>query len=159
MRPNAWPAVVDTINGGDGGTLVGAPRGMQNTNVYNRLVVLDSAGNTLGSASIRTGRLRVSNPDGSLSPYGTVTTYYSSPFITTSSAGQQYANANIQRVAGLRGHEVQVTEVFNPLRDLGDVVTVNRRAGGVVVETFTGRVMQISRSGRTPQTVTLAVNQ
>jgi hypothetical protein len=159
MRPNAYPAVVDTIVGGDGGTLISAPRAMANDTVYNRIDVVDTAGNILGSAQITTGQLRAVNPDGSLSPYGTVPYRYSSPLITTAAQANAFAAANLPRVSTLRAQVVVVTEVMNPLRDLGDVVTVKRMASGVVVEQFTGRVTKITRTTAKTQQTTLAVGQ
>lgn len=159
MRPNAWPATVDTIKGGDGGTLIGAPRAMKNDTVYNRIVVFDAAGNILGQAQLTTGPLRATNPDGSLSPYGVVPFHYSSPLITTAAQANAWAAANLPRVSTLRAQTVVVTEVFNPLRDLGDVVLVQRVASGVVVESFTGRVVNIARDQGHTQQTTLAVGQ
>lgn len=157
MRANAWPTVVDTINFGDGGTLVSVGRAMSNDTVYNKVVIRQAATDgtaVLATQEIASGPLRTSNGDGSLSPYRRVPYFYSSPFITTQSQAQTYAATLLPRVSSLRSVKVDVTEFFNPLRDLGDVVTVNR-AG----ETFTGRVTAISRTGDATQTTTLAVNQ
>lgn len=159
MRPNVWPAVMDEINGGDGGTLLTAPRAMQSDNVFNKLRVKDQVGNILGSGWISDGPLRAANADGSLSPYGTVPTDFTSPQITTAGQAEIYIAANLPRIAGLRGMQVQITEVFNPLRDLGDVVTVNRKVRDVVTESFDGRVTAISRTSAKSQQVTLAVGQ
>lgn len=157
LRPKSWPAVVDTIAGGDGGTLIGAPRAMSNKDVYNKLVVKDASGNVLAQDQIQTGRLRAANADGSLSPYGTVTKTVSYPQITTPAQAQLYIAQNLPRMSALRGQQVTVTEVFNPLRELGDVVTVARKVRGVTVESFTGRVMQLSRSSAKSQRLILAV--
>jgi hypothetical protein len=159
LRPKTWPAVMDSIVGGDGGTLIGAPRAMSNKDVYNKLVVKDSAGNVLAQDQIRTGPLRAANPDGSLSPYGTVTKTVSFPQITTATQAAAYIAQNLPRMSTLRGQQVTVTEVFNPLRELGDVVSVARKVRGATVESFTGRVMQLTRTGAKTQQVQLAVGQ
>jgi len=157
-RPNDWPDPVDTILGGDGGTLISAPRAMDNQNVYNALIVRDVSGNILASAEVLDGPLRTKNADGSLSPYGRVPYYYSDPQITTPDQALAWVTKYLPHYSTLRGMQVTVTEAINPLRDLGDVVTVKRIASGHAVEQFDGRVQQIQRSGKT-QTTTLAVGQ
>lgn len=156
MRPNTWPAVVDTLSWGDTGTLVNVSRGMSNALVYNAVVVRANGGGNgiLATAEITDGPLRTRNADGSLSPYRRVPYFYSSPYVTTAAQAQAYANLNIGRVSTLRGVSVVLTETFNPLRELGDVITVNRLG-----ETFTGRVTNITRDQTATQQTTVAVGQ
>jgi len=160
LRPNVWPAVVDTIKGGDDGTLVSVDKAMTNDLVYNKIVVRSYAGDgtaVLASAEITDGKLRTQNRDGSRSPYGRVPTFFSSQYVTTIAQGQNYATTWLPRVSQLRGVQVTLTELFNPLRENGDVVQVQRFASGLVAEEFTGRVVGIQRGmGRTQQT-TVAV--
>ncbi|GAA4175739.1 hypothetical protein [Gryllotalpicola koreensis] len=158
MRPNLWPVAADDITGGDLGTLISAPRSMDPSIVYNAIVVRDVAGNVLASQSVTDGPLRAANSDGSLSPYGRVPYYYSSPFVTTTAQASAYIAKNLPRVSTLRGQQRTITESINPLRDLGDVVNVTRIASGVSVEAFQGRVQSIQRSGKT-QTLTVQVSQ
>lgn len=164
MRPNTWPAVVDTIraakdvNGNpvDGGTLVSVGRTMANDDVYNSVVIrTDGADKTavLARADITDGPLRVRNADGSRSPYRKVPYFYSSPYVTSQLQAQQVAAQMLPRVSRLRSVQVQLTEFFNPLREVGDVVKVER-----VGEQFTGRVLKISRSDSGLQTLTVVVN-
>lgn len=160
MRTNAWPDPVATVSSqlveGDGGTLVDVSRGMANDLVYNQVVVrasdTSSGAGVLASAEITSGPLRTANSDGSLSPYRRVPYFYSSPMITTTAQAQAYADLTLPRMSKLRSVKVTLTEVFNPLRELGDVLTVNRRG-----ETFTGRVTGITRTAAATQTTTVMV--
>lgn len=156
MRPNAWPASMDTISSGDNGTLVNVGRGMANDLVYNQVVVRANGGGqaVLASAEITSGPLRTREPGGGLSPYRRVPYFYSSQYITTVAQAQQYAATWLPRVSKLRSTSVVVTEIFNPLRDLGDVITVKRLG-----ERFVGRVTNISRDGGPTQNTTVAVGQ
>jgi hypothetical protein len=157
QRPIAWGAPVDTITDGAGGTLVDLKRSMSSGKVYNRVAVrsssTDDSAQILASAEITTGPLRARNADGSPSPYGRVTYYVASDLITTRAQAQQYADQTLPRVSSLRVAERQVEELFNPLRQNGDVVTVRSSRE----PTFTGRVSAISRSDGPTQTVTLEV--
>ncbi len=100
--------------------------------VYNRVAVRSSAKDgsdvqILGSAQITEGPLRAVNPDGSPSPYGRVTYYYSSDFITT---GRRRTRTRRSCCRGCRRcgpGEVPVEEVFNPLRQVGDVLEVRQQ--------------------------------
>lgn len=156
MRPNVWPDPVDTISWGDQGTLVSVSRGMANDTVYNQVVVRsnDSGSAVLASQEITTGPLRTQNADGSLSPYRRKPYFYSSQYVTTAAQANAYALQQLPRVSKLRSVSVVLTEIFNPLRDLGDVVTVKRLG-----ETFTGRVTQIARTSAATQQTTVAVGQ
>lgn len=153
MRPNAWPDPIDTLSSGDDGTLVNVGRGMANDLVYNKIVVRAYGGGNgvLASAEITDGPLRTRNADGSLSPYRTAPYFFTSRYVTTTAQAQQYADLNLPRVSKLRGVSVALTEVFNPLRDLGDVITVQRLG-----ESFIGRVTNIARDGGPTQVTTVA---
>lgn len=157
MRPNVWPAAVDTLSWGDNGTLVDVNRGMANDLVYNQVVVrsYDSGSGVavLASAEITSGPLRTKNLDGSLSPYRRKPYFYASQYITTAAQAQAYATLNLPRVSSLRSVAVKLTEILNPLRDLGDVVPVKRLG-----ETFLGRVTDITRTNGPNQETTVAVN-
>jgi hypothetical protein len=157
QRPITWGSPVDTITDGPGGTLVDLKRAMSSDKVYNRVAVrsssTDGATQVLASAEITTGPLRARNADGSPSPYGRVTYYYSSDFITTRAQAQAYADQTLPRVSSLRVAERQVVELFNPLRQNGDVVTVRSSREAP----FVGRVAGISRSDGATQTTTLEV--
>lgn len=161
MRPNAWPAPVDTLNSKDidpdGGTLVDVVPRLSNDGVYNAVVVrgtsTDGSTIVLAVAEVPDGPLRVRNSDGSLSPYRRVPYYYSSQYITTQAQAQAYADQMLPRVSKLRSLTYDVVEMFNPLREVGDVLTVNRLG-----ESFTGRITGIQRDGGDIQTLTMAVN-
>lgn len=159
MRPNAWTAPVATISSGDvdpKGTLVRIAKSMANDNVYNQVVVRSNASDgtaILGSAEISDGPLRTRNPDGSRSPYRRVPYFYASDYVTTQAQGQAVANSLLPRVSRLRSVTVELVEKFNPLREVGDVVTVRRMS-----ETFIGRVLKVTRSSRQTQTTTVVVS-
>ena len=156
MRPNAWPSSVDTLSWGDNGTLVDVARGMANDLVYNQIVVRssDTTNGTavLASAEITSGPLRTQNPDGSLSPYRRVPYFYSSTQITNAAQAQAYADLNLPRVSRLRSVSVALTEIFNPLREIGDVITVSRLG-----ETFAGRIVGLNRTTAATQKTTVQV--
>jgi len=157
MRPNVWPAPVDTLKWGDGGTLLSFDRALANDNVYNKVVIRSTAGDgsaILGMAEISDGPLRTHNADGSLSPYRRVPYFYSSDYITTTGAASKYAQTLLPRVSKLRSVIVTLTEAFNPLREVGDVLTIIRQS-----ETLLGRVTQINRDSSGSQQTVVVVNQ
>lgn len=161
MRPNAWPAPVDVLNSKDidpeGGTLVDIVPRLSNDNVYNAVVVrgTSSDGTTivLASREVTDGPLRVRNPDGSLGPYRRVPYYYQSQYITTQAQAQAYADQMLPRVSKLRSLTYDLVELFNPLREVGDVLTVNRLG-----ESFTCRITAITRDSGPTQNLTVVVN-
>lgn len=158
MRPNVWPAPVDTVTWGDAGTLIGISRGMANDNVYNQVIVRSYNSGTgaavLASSEITSGPLRTQNTDGSQSPYRRVPYFYSSQFITTAAQAQAYCDTWLPRVSKLRSVSVRISETFNPLREIGDVLTIVRLG-----ETFVGRITDLSRDASGIQQMTVSVNQ
>lgn len=139
-RPKEWPAPVGDLTG-----VVSAPRELTAERTYNRVIVegKDPDGNPIyGVAEIREGFLRVRNADGSASPFGVATYSYSSEFLTTQQQVDAYAEELLPRVSRIRGVTREVTEVFNPLREVGDVL---RFEGGLV------RVSRVSHSNATTE--------
>lgn len=137
-RPKEWPAPVGELTG-----IVSAPRELTAEKTYNRVVVegKDPDGIPIyGVAEIREGFLRVANADGSVSPFGVATYTYSSEFLTTQQQVDEYAAELLPRVSRIRGVTRDVTEVFNPLREVGDVL---RFEGGLV------RVTRVTHSDAT----------
>jgi hypothetical protein len=160
MRPNVWPAAVDdlfTADVADGGTLVDVVPHLSNTAVYNAVVVRGTApdGSTivLATAEVTDGPLRTKNADGSLSPYRRVPYYYTSQYITTQAQAQAYADTWISRVSRLRSLTYDLTETFNPLREVGDVLNVYRLG-----QSFTARITDIRRDSGVTQAVTVTVD-
>jgi hypothetical protein len=158
QRPLDWPATTDVLTDGPDGTILSVGNSMSAEKVYNRVAVRSSASDgsdvqILGSAQITEGPLRAVNPDGSPSPYGRVTYYYSSDFITTQEQANAYAAQLLPRVSSLRAREVPVEEVFNPLRQVGDVLEVRQAGRDAVV----GRVKTIDRDESATQRMTLEV--
>ena len=126
-RPKAWPLPVDEVV-----DRVSAPRALASAKTYNRVVVegKDPAGNPLyGVADVREGFLRVANADGTRSPFGVRTYGYASEFLTTQEQVDAYAAELLPRVSRVRGVQREISERFNPLREVGDVL---RFDGGLV---------------------------
>lgn len=161
MRPNVWPAAVDSLYAKDinaDGTLVDVVPKLSNADVYNAVVVrgTDPSGSTvvLASAEVKDGPLRVRNTDGSLSPYRRVPYYYSSQYITTQAQAQAYADKTLARVSQLRSLTYDLTETFNPLREVGDVLNVY-----ALGDQFVCRITDIGRDTGSTQTLTVAVDR
>lgn len=168
MRPNVWPAAVDSLwsnaardsqgNTVGGGTLVDVVPRLSNSDVYNAVVVrgTDPSGGTivLATAEVTDGPLRVRNPDGSLSPYRRVPYYYTSQYITTQAQAQAYADKQLARVSKLRSLTYDLTEAFNPLREVGDVLNVYRLG-----DAFVCRITDIHRDTGSTQTLTVTVDR
>lgn len=143
--PKAWGEPVDRLE-----LVMDAPLEMRSENVYNRVVVEgknpDPDGPPLVAvAEIAYGFLRTRNPDGTRSPFGGNTYRYSSEFLWTEGMCQQTATEMLERVSRIRAVTRRVTEPFNPLREVGDVLTLVdpfRQGQESLV-----RVMSVSHSG------------
>jgi hypothetical protein len=154
-RPNVWPAPVAALVRGDGGTVVSVGSQLSSAQVYNRVVVRAGSGDqaaVLAVAEVSSGPLRVRNPDGSVSPFRARTKYLSSELVTTEEQAQVWAESELEKVSTLRSRVVPVVELFNPLRERGDVITIDH--GGL---TLTGRVQRISRNDPATQDLVVEV--
>lgn len=154
-RPNVWPAPVDTLRRGRGGSIVRVGRAMSPADVYNRVAFRGKSGDQeviLAAAEIRSGPLRVRNADGSPSPFGRKTFFVSTDYVTTRAEAQAYVDRELPRVSRLRSIVIPVTETFNPLRERGDVVNLER-----VKADLLGRVISISRGERGTQALKVEV--
>jgi hypothetical protein len=151
-RPNTWSEPVDTLRRGEG--LISVVGGMSAAQVYNRVVVRAAGGDptVLAVAQVTSGPLRVQNTDGSVSPFRARTRYLSSEFVTTTGQAQAWADSELAKVSTLRTRVVTVEETFNPLRERGDVIDIERPT-----VTLHGRVVTIDRSSRQTQTLTVEV--
>lgn len=122
--PKAWTAPVDRLE-----RVLSISLEMRSENVFNRVVVEgknpDPNGKPLiAVAEIRDGFLRTRNADGSRSPFAGNTFSYSSDFLVTQAQCQAYADELLPKVARMRSVTRRVTEPFNPLREVGDVLTL-----------------------------------
>lgn len=122
--PKDWPAPVDRLE-----LVVEAPFGMRSENVYNRVVVegknpVSDGPPLIAVAEVTDGFLRTRNPDGTRSPFGGNTYRYSSEFLTSLAMCQETANEMLPRVSRIRAVTRRVTEQFNPLREVGDVLVL-----------------------------------
>lgn len=157
QRPNVWPEPVDALRRGDGGTLMSVGRSMSADRVYNRVAIRSASTDQrviLAAIDITDGPLRASNPNGTVSPFGRATYFYSSEMITTEEQALAYAQQLLPRVSSLRAVEVPVVEKFNPLREVGDVLQVERDDPA---ESFVGRIKKISRGEGVTQQLTMEV--
>lgn len=123
-RSKEWPASVDRVV-----TVLESPLVMRSENVYNRVVVEGKNPDPDGPpvravAEITDGFLRVENPGGARSPFGGNTYEYRSEFLTTQAQCQTYADELLPRVSRIRSVTRRVTEPFNPLREIGDVLVL-----------------------------------
>jgi hypothetical protein len=157
MRPNDWPAPVDKLSDGLG-NLINVERGMQDDNVFNAVVVrsYDSTDGSaiLASGEITSGPLRTREANGGLSPFRRRPTFHSSQYITTKSQARAYVNRWLPRVSRLTGVVYDLTETFNPLRQIGDVLTITD--GG---KKYAGRVSTIRRTDAASQQTSVVVIQ
>jgi hypothetical protein len=136
FRPNEWPDPVDTVRYGDGGTLLSAPTGMTSKGVYNRVVFNgeDDAGSPIYAfAEILDGPLRVREPDGSPGPAGVITRRLASDYVNTQEQAQAYVDREVERTARIASREIEVTETFNPLREIGDVLWLETQSERLLV--------------------------
>lgn len=150
-RPKSWPEPVDRITRD---VIVSVGSMMSAAQVYNRVVVRANGSDqasVLAVAEITTGPLRVRNADGSRSPFGARTRYLSSEFVTTKAQAQKWADEELAQRSLLRTRVVPVVELFNPLRERGDVVLIERPTQWLI-----GRVVTIDRDHPT-QSLTVEI--
>jgi hypothetical protein len=122
-RPKAWSAPVDELRG-----VVSAPISMSADQTYNTVVVQGKTADgdpIVAVESVEEGFLRTKNPDGSVSPFGAKPYVYPDNLgvLDTYEKCSRYARELLQRVSQLRGVTREVVEPFNPLREVGDVLT------------------------------------
>lgn len=159
MRPNAWPDPVDVLTDGPDGNLIDVARGMNTDTVFNAIAVraYDTTDGSaiLASGEVTSGPLRARETDGSLSPFRRRPKFYSSQYIVTKAQGQQYVKTWLPRLSQLTGVEYVLTETFNPLRQLGDVIEVHELG----VDPYLGRVSGIRRTDSGTQQTIVKVGQ
>ena len=152
-RPNAWPAPVAELTRAR--ELVDVGSMMSAEDVYNRVVVRavnDDAEGVLYVAEVTKGPLRVRNPDGSVSPFRARTLYLKNELVNTEALARAWAISTLAQVSTPRAQILPVTEVFNPLRERGDVVTIERPN-----RTLLGRVATINRGMSRTQELTVEI--
>ncbi|QEA30387.1 hypothetical protein FGL91_18640 [Microbacterium sp. CBA3102] len=143
--PKAWADPVGVLD-----RALSVSSEMRSENVYNRVVTEGKNPDPNGPpliawAEIRDGFLRTRNEDGSRSPFAGNTFQYRSDFLVTQAQCQAYADELLPKVARLRSVTRRVKEPFNPLREVGDVLTLvdPTRQG----ELSTVRVIEVAYSG------------
>lgn len=152
-RPKAWPVPVDSLT--RAGSIVSVGRSMSPAQVYNRVAFRGKSGDQeiiRAAVEVKTGPLRAKNADGSPSPFGRKTFFVSSDYVTNGVQATEYVNRELPRVSRLRSVQVPVTETFNPSRERGDVVTIER-----ATNTLTGRIVSIDRDQGPTQTMMVEV--
>lgn len=155
FRPKTWPAPVDVMRRGDGGSIVSIGKGMSSNAVYNKVVFRGQDGTSSAGitsiAEITSGPLRTSDPDGTASPAGRRPYAASNQFINTKAQADAYTASQLPIVSSVNASSWPIVETFNPLRELGDVLTVVDEHGAQVSCRITG----ISRDESATQTVTV----
>jgi hypothetical protein len=152
-RPNTWPAVRARLTRAD--HIVSVGQMMSAAGVYNRVVVRATSGqqsSVLSVSEVLDGPLRVANPDGSRSPWGRRTKYLSSEYVTTPTQAQAWGNSTLAQVSTPRAQVVPVVEIFNPLRERGDVVLIERPEVWML-----GRVVTVERDDGPTQKLTAEI--
>lgn len=160
LRPNVWGAPVDTISAANveehkrTGTLIGVRRGMSADGVYNRVVVRASGqgAGVLASGEITEGPLRASNAGGADSPFGRVPYFLSSQLVTTQAQAANEVAKWLPRVSRPQATVLEIEEIINPLREVGDVLTVKRLG-----EQFLARVVKVQRTDAKTQKTSVVV--
>ena len=152
MRPKAWTPVVDTLRAGDQGSLVSIDKGISADQVYN-IVRFRGQGTVqdqlLSKSEILDGPLRTRNSDGTRSPAHRRPTTRSNQFVTTAAQAQAYTDSELARVSTISAVKWPITEIWNPLRELGDVINVVDEHGTTVA----ARVYSIERRQARTQNV------
>lgn len=149
-RPNEWPEPVGTLRYGEGGTLISVGRGLSAAGVHNRVAVRGESNDNqriLAVAEVRDGPLRVRNADGTPSPFRPRTRFISSQYVTTYVQAKAWADRELKKSAQVGVRTVPVVELFNPLREVGDVYwleTPGRRELARVID------IELSEGGETP---------
>jgi len=135
--PNEPGDVVAELVLGDHGTIIDVAHSMESEGVYNEVIgnfQTEDRTPIYAVASITDGPLSV---DG---PYGRYTRYYASPFVQTKAAAQSAVDAILTQVSSAQTYRVPVTCVIDPRLEMGDVVSVQRPQGRLLV----GRIVNIS---------------
>lgn len=150
-RPNEWPAPVSVLRRGEG--LVEVFSSMSQAQVYNRVAVRAQRGESiLAVEEVTSGPLRVRNYDGTVSPFRSRTRYLSSELVTTEEQARGWARSELPKLSTLRSRTFTVVETFNPLRERGDVIEIERPT-----KWLHARVVDIDRSNAPTQRLTVEV--
>lgn len=156
VRPNVWPAPVDVMTRGDGGSIVSIGKGMTASGVSNMIVFRGQDGTSSAGltsiAQITDGPLRTANPDGTPSPAGRRVVSVSNQMVATQAQADAYTASQLSVQSAPAAVQWPIEETFNPLRELGDVLTVVDEHDNQV----TCRIVGIQRDEGATQTVTVS---
>jgi hypothetical protein len=137
VMPDAPGDVVAELVLGDEGTILDVAHSMESEGVYNEVVgnfESEDREPIFSVAAVTDGPLAV---DG---PYGRYTRYYSSPFVKTQAAADSAVAAILSQVSSSQTYRVPVKCVLDPRIEDGDVVSVQRPGGRLLI----GRVVSHS---------------
>lgn len=145
VLPDARGEVVANLVLGDEGTILEVGHSMDSETIYNEVVGNfedDERNPIFAVAAVEDGPLSVHGP------FGRNTRYYSSPLVKTQAAADAAVRAVLSQSVGSRTYRVPVRCILNPLIEDGDMVSVQRPGGTLLV----GRVIshQFSGSGEVP---------
>ena len=119
--PKAWGVPVGAIRG-----VVSAPVSLSSENTFNAVVVEGKSPDgdpIFATVDVRDGFLRTRNENGGESPFGSKTLRYENQGLDTQSKVTAYARSLLGRVSRVNSVTREVVEPFNPLREVGDVLT------------------------------------
>lgn len=149
-------SVVAALNVGEDGTVVTTGSDLDASRVYNWVVIVGQTDGEEGSVDsilaedwIHTGPLRATEPGGARTPYHRVKKIIRDPNITTVTQAVEALPGLLTKYSEPRATQLRVVCVFDPLLQLGDVVTVN---DGRAVWTI--RLTDIDYPGELTMTVT-----
>lgn len=135
VRPAAAPAASLTLTLGPYGRVASVSAPLSRDGVYNGAAVTGKDGLVYSEAWVDSGPLAPAN-------YGRVPFLFKSDFIVTQAQADAYAKQLRDEKSRLRAQVVEVTCLWNPLVEVGDVVRVVEQAGSRLV-----RVTKISMGG------------
>lgn len=137
VLPNASGDVVAELVLGEDGTILDVAHSMESEGVFNEVVGnFESEDRTpiYSVAAVTDGPLAVTGP------YGRYTRYYSSPFVKTQAQADSAVAAILSQVSSAQTYRVPVKCIIDPRIEDGDVVSVQRPGGRLLV----GRVVNHS---------------
>ena len=155
LRPKLWPDPVDVMRRGDEGTIVSIGKGMTADQVYNKTVFRGQGtaqDQVLAISEILSGPLRTRNADGTRSPAHRRPTFLSNQLVTNAAQAQTYTDTTLVQKSTLNAVQWPITEIWNPLRELGDVITVVDEHDQEVLT----RIVALNRTGAATQKVTVS---
>lgn len=151
--PYTWGSSVGTLSLGPNGTVIDVPQSIDTDGVFN-CVVGSFQNPTTGDPITAVAYVEGNEGLGIDSAWGEHTRYITDENVTTQAAATTRVAAELETVTQSQRYRVDVECIFNPLLELGDVVTVSGW-----VRALEGRVVRYSLSQKATMIVTLEVKR